>query len=80
MNGALQKNFSLSRGLRQGDPLLSFPFMFFTEGFSSCFKKEIKSGRLHELKITRNASGISHILFVEDTSFSTRPQISRPLL
>ncbi|KAK1629097.1 hypothetical protein QYE76_003412 [Lolium multiflorum] len=67
MNGALQQTFSPSRGLRQGDPLSSFLFLFVAEGFSSCFKKEIESGRLHELKITRNAPGISHLLFPDDS-------------
>ncbi|KAK1662152.1 hypothetical protein QYE76_050311 [Lolium multiflorum] len=67
MNEVLQQTFSPSRGLRQGDPLSSFLFLFVAEGFSSCFKKEIECGRLHELKITRNAPGISHLLFADDS-------------
>jgi hypothetical protein len=74
-----KKLLPLQRPKTRRSPLV-LPLHVFTEGFSSCFKKEIESGSLHELKITRNALGISHILFVEDTSFSTRPRIIRPLL
>jgi hypothetical protein len=61
------KPFKPSRGLRQGDPLSPYLFLFVADGLSKLFKKEIQIGDLRELKICRNAPGISHLLFADDT-------------
>jgi hypothetical protein len=54
-------------GLRQGDPLSSYLFLFFEDGLSCILKHEIRSGALHELKICRLALGVSPLLFADDT-------------
>lgn len=67
LNGEQLKAFSPSRGLRQGDPLSPYLFLFIADGLSRIMKNEISMGRLEELKICRNAPGVSHLLFADDS-------------
>lgn len=67
LNGEQLKAFSPSRGLRQGDPLSPYLFSFIADGLSRIMKNEISMGRLEELKICRNAPGVSHLLFADDS-------------
>jgi hypothetical protein len=59
--------FKPSRGLRQGDPLSPYLFLFIADGLSKLLQGEIQQGNLHELKICRRASGVSHLLFADNT-------------
>jgi hypothetical protein len=54
-------------GLCQGDPLPPYLFLFVADGLSKLMRKEIHNGNLHELHICCRASGISHLLFADDT-------------
>jgi hypothetical protein len=65
-NGHLLDSFTPSRGLRQGDPLSPYFFLFVADGLSNLIKQQVESGGLHELKIWRRAPGISHLLFADD--------------
>jgi hypothetical protein len=66
-NGHLLDPFSPTRGLRQGDPLSPYLFLFVADGLSCLIRKEIEDGALHELHICRHALGISHLLFADDS-------------
>jgi hypothetical protein len=66
-NGALTAPFSLSRGLRQGDPLSPYLFLFVADGLSKFISKKVESQSLQELHICRGAPSISHLLFADDT-------------
>jgi hypothetical protein len=66
-NGKLLKKIIPSRGLRQGDPLSPYLLLFVVEGLSSLLKEQINLGNSHELQICRRRSGISHLLFVDDS-------------
>jgi hypothetical protein len=66
-NGKLLKKFRPSRGLRQGDPLSPYLFLFVAEGLSSLLKEQINLGNIHELQICRRSPGISHLLFADDS-------------
>jgi hypothetical protein len=58
-NGAMSAPFTPSRGLRQGDPLSPYLFLFVADGLSKLIDHRVQSGRLQELKICRRAPGIS---------------------
>jgi hypothetical protein len=66
-NGAMSAPFTPSRGLRQGDPLSSYLFLFVADGLSKLINSKVQCGRIQELKVCRRAPGISHLLFADDT-------------
>ena len=43
-NGNVLKSFTPSRGLRQGDPLSLYLFMFVAKAFHNCFKRKLTQG------------------------------------
>jgi hypothetical protein len=59
--------FSPTRGLRQGDPLSPFLFLFVADGLSALLQSELSSGGISLIKICRRGPGISHLLFADDT-------------
>jgi len=59
--------FTPTRGLRQGDPLSPYLFLFVADGLSTLIKSKVNAGTIQELKVCRNAPGISHLLFADDT-------------
>jgi hypothetical protein len=66
-NGNLLEAFSPTRGLRQGDPLSPFLFLFVADGLSTLLKHEVDQNRITPIKVCRRAPGISHLLFADDT-------------
>ena len=68
-NGKLLNSFSPSRGLRQGDPLSPFLFLFVADALSALVNKAITEESLEGVKICRRAPVISHLLFADDSLF-----------
>jgi hypothetical protein len=66
-NGTLLDSFSPSRGLRQGDPLSPFLFLFVADGLSTLLQNEVQNNSIEPVRICRRAPGISHLLFADDT-------------
>jgi hypothetical protein len=66
-NNSQLESFKPSRGLRQGDPLSHYLFLFVADGLSHLMQKEVRTRNLMELHICRTAPGISHLLFTDDT-------------
>jgi hypothetical protein len=55
-----------SRGLRQGDPLSPYLFLFCAEGLPSLLKFEQSMGNIMGVKVSREAP-LSHIFFLQMT-------------
>ena len=62
-NGVLMDAFQPTRGLRQGDPLSPYLFLFVADGLSKVLQHESELGRIQGLKVCRRAPEISHLLF-----------------
>jgi hypothetical protein len=60
-------SFTPSLGIRQGDPLSPYLFLFVADGLSCLIRKEIEMNSLREFHICRRAPGISHFLFADDS-------------
>ncbi len=60
-------SFAPTPGLRQGDPLSPFLFLFVADGLSALLKGGEESQRFSPIKICRRAPGVSHLLFADDT-------------
>lgn len=67
------------RGLRQGDPLLSYLFLICMEGFTTIMNRFERNGLLGGIKVARGAPAISHILFAKTRTYFARPQMKQPL-
>jgi ribonuclease HI len=67
INGQTTQAFSPSRGIRQGDPLSPYLFLFIGEALSCVLKEEINKGSITPLKVARGAPGISNLLFADDS-------------
>ena len=66
LNGVPLESFQPSRGLRQGDPLSLYLFLFVADALSYALQKDVKDNIIEELKISRHAPRISHLLFADD--------------
>jgi hypothetical protein len=59
--------FMPTRGLRQGDPLSPYLFLFVTEGLSSLLKGAESRGEIEGIQVCRDAPEVSHLLFADDS-------------
>jgi hypothetical protein len=66
-NGILLDTLQPSRGLRQGDPLSPYLFLFVADGLSKILQDEMTNLRIDCLKVCRRAPVISHLLFADDS-------------
>jgi hypothetical protein len=76
-NGSLLDSFSPSRGLRQGDPLSPFLFLFVADGLSALLQKEVQTCAITPIRISRRAPGISHLLFADDSLLFFKAQANK---
>jgi hypothetical protein len=66
-NGVMSAPFTPTRGLWQGDPLSPYLFLFIADGLSTLINRKVATVALRELVVCRNAPGVSHLLFADDT-------------
>jgi hypothetical protein len=66
LNGSPFGHFKPGRGLKQGDPLSPFLFILGSEVISQLFLRQESRGLLSGLKIAKNCTPISHLLFADD--------------
>ena len=67
LNGEVLEPFYPSRGLRQGDPLSPYLFLFVAEGLSRALEAECNASNITPLKVAKEAPVISHLLFADDS-------------
>ena len=67
VNGSPSKPFHLSRGLRQGDPISLYLFLFYANILSLALTREENQKNLKGVKIGRNGLSFTHILFADDS-------------
>lgn len=66
LNGSPTEFFKPTRGLRQGDPLSPYLFLFCMEAMSRTILNAEENGDLKGIKISRYAPSVSHLLFADD--------------
>lgn len=67
LNGGQLKEFSASRGIRQGVPLSPYIFILCSEILSKLIGKAERDGRVKGIRIGRFGPPVSHLMFAEDT-------------
>ncbi|XP_026384142.1 uncharacterized protein LOC113279683 [Papaver somniferum] len=66
INGSPSSTFSTTRGIRQGDPLSPFLFLFVMEAFSRLLQLNVDSGYLSGIRINHHYPLINHLFFADD--------------
>ncbi|KAL9664080.1 hypothetical protein QQ045_019477 [Rhodiola kirilowii] len=67
INGSPSKEFTLERGLRQGDPLSPFLFLLAAEGFSRILNRASEAGFFEGVEWMKGGERLSHLQFADDT-------------
>ena len=66
VNGEPKGLITPSRGLRQGDPLSPYLFLFCAEGLNAICQKAAKNGEIQGFSICRNGLKFTRLFFVDD--------------
>lgn len=69
VNGCPTKFFEPSRGLRQGDPIFPYLFLFCANILSLALSKEEGMGKFKGLQVGRRGVSFTHLLFADDSLF-----------
>lgn len=69
INGSPTKEFAMSKGVRQGDPLSLFLFIIVMEGLSVAMKSTASKGIFDGIHIPNSDSSLSHLLYADDALF-----------
>ncbi|KAL4354337.1 hypothetical protein GQ457_06G012550 [Hibiscus cannabinus] len=76
VRGTLSAPFLPQRGLRQGDPLSPFLFLFYTEGISVALLAAQREGRLPAVRASKHGPPVNHLLFADDSLVFLRNDMS----
>lgn len=66
-NGSLTEEVIPGRGIRQGDPISPYLFLFCAEAFSNILNKKEEEGVVQGVRVCPNAPRINHLLFADDS-------------
>ncbi|XP_019100869.1 PREDICTED: uncharacterized protein LOC109132875 [Camelina sativa] len=72
INGSPYGKIKPSRGIRQGDPLSPYLFLFCAEVLSNMMQKAERDRQIHGIRLARDCPSISHLLFADDSLFFCR--------
>ena len=66
VNGEPKGLITPTRGLRQGDPLSPYLFLFCAEGLNAILNQASESGDIHGFSICRNGPKLTYLFFADD--------------
>lgn len=69
VSGEEIKEVKPSRGLRQGDPLSPYLFLFVSDVLSNMISNAVKKKELIGLKLAKTCPVLSHLFFADDSIF-----------
>ncbi|GKV11739.1 hypothetical protein SLEP1_g22962 [Rubroshorea leprosula] len=67
VNGSATKEFKVSKGLRQGDPLSPFLFLIVAEGLNGIINSAVSKSLFNGVQVGSSNVTISHLQFADDT-------------
>ncbi|GKU98552.1 hypothetical protein SLEP1_g11544 [Rubroshorea leprosula] len=67
VNGSPSRQFKVSRGLRQGDPLSPLLFLIVAEGLNGLVSEAVRKGKLEGVEVGNKSFRISHLQYADDT-------------
>lgn len=67
------------RGLRQGDPLSPYLFLFCVEGLSNTLDKAAERGEITGCRVSASAPEITHLLFADDSFLFFKAHVNEVL-
>nr|GEV17766.1 putative RNA-directed DNA polymerase, eukaryota, reverse transcriptase zinc-binding domain protein [Tanacetum cinerariifolium] len=71
VNGSPSLEFSIRRGLRQGDPFSPFLFIIVTEGLHLAINKAVQTNLIREVFVGAAEFNVSHFFFADDVIIVT---------
>ena len=66
VNGEPQGMITPTRGLRQGDPLSPYLFLFCAEGLDAVLRRVANDGEINGFSLCRRGPKITHLFFADD--------------
>ncbi|KAL7593363.1 hypothetical protein Lser_V15G33806 [Lactuca serriola] len=69
INGAATSEFSMERGIRQGDPLSPFLFIIVAEGLHIAMEEGKEIGIFEGIKLPSQGPSLSHLQYADDVIF-----------
>ncbi|GKB89405.1 putative RNA-directed DNA polymerase, eukaryota, reverse transcriptase zinc-binding domain protein [Tanacetum coccineum] len=72
VNGGHNSEFSIKRGLRQGDPLSPFLFILVMDGLHNALSTAVSSGLIRGVKFGSPELTISHLFYADDMIITTK--------
>ena len=76
VNGEPQGMIVPTRGLRQGDPLSPYLFLFCAEGLNALLKKAADDGYINGFSISRRGPKLTHLFFADDCLLFCRSTVT----
>nr|GFB76719.1 putative RNA-directed DNA polymerase, eukaryota, reverse transcriptase zinc-binding domain protein [Tanacetum cinerariifolium] len=71
INGSPTSEFSIKRGLRQGDLLSPFLFILVMEGLHCSMSNAVNSGLIRGIKLGSSGIVLSHLFYTDDVIITT---------